>query len=600
MSSRQQLDRLESLRRKRRQPPRRAGVVVVMTGFCLIAVFAFVALSVDAGRMVLTETRMQNACDAASLAAAQEITAAVSSGGGGGGANSIAVANARALAAQVAAANGVFVDPQLDMRFGRRQFSSASGTWPIQWGATPYNVVQVVARRTQSDVSLPDGQLPLAFGWSVGRSKVPLSTSATSFIEARDLVLVIDFSGSMNYDSNLVDSKLPISEVEQLLDGIWSALRTADPKWPNSTQSKFPATGFGGINSAMGTYSSSTDNATIMNALGLNSNNPDGTRKFPYPQAGRNSDGSPKGKPNNSTSDALWTNYINFVKNHPKSAYKGRYGYRTLMDFMQQKKQSNGYTPRDRYASEDMWRTPHYPMEGVKKGASIFLDFLTELEFSDEVGLVGYGQWAEQITGLNDGVVSLNLSDDPITPDYQLINTLQRHHQAGEFNGQTAMGDGILKAREMLMGTGGANAGHSRHGTRPTMLVMTDGVTNVSPSGWSLPSGFSWAAYTDYDGDGVANYSTTDAKKRYAFYQAVLAAQQGITVHTLAVGSDADRQLMQAIAFVGGGIYINVPGAGTAQMESQLLDAFRTIAAKLPPPKLVYEATPSSPSGGTQ
>ena len=107
MTNQRQLNRLETLRRHRRERTKRPGVLVVMTGFCLIAVFAFVALSVDASRMVLTETKMQNACDAASLAAAQEITAAVNEAGESGDsadvdANSIAVEQARDMAETVA------------------------------------------------------------------------------------------------------------------------------------------------------------------------------------------------------------------------------------------------------------------------------------------------------------------------------------------------------------------------------------------------------------------------------------------------------------------------------------------------------------------
>jgi Flp pilus assembly protein TadG len=597
MNSHRSLNQIEQLRRRRRERNKRAGVVMVMTGFCLIAVFAFVALSVDASRMVLTETKMQNACDAASLAAAQEITSAVYEAGETGGqtnidANSIAVDAARDMAEAVASANGVYIDPEVDVRFGKRTFNASNGTWPIAWGATPYNVVQVIARRTDGDVSEPDGQLPLAFGWSVGRSKVPLTTSATAFVEARDLVMVLDFSGSMNYDSNLVDSDLAQSEVEQLLDGMWTAIRNADPQWPSTTVSKFPSTGFGSINSAVGTYVSSTDTATIRSTLGLNSNNGDGTRKYPYPQAGRNSSGQPKSKPSNSTSDALWNRYIDFVKNHPNTNYRKKYGYRTLMDWLQQKS-TNGFTPRDRVNSEDMWRTPHYPMEAVKGGTSLFLEFVENLDFGDEVGLVGYGQWAEPIDGLSDGSISVDVSSDPITPDFDLIDQLQLHHQAGEFAGQTNIGDGILKGREMLLGSG-SSSGHTRFGSRPTILLMTDGLANQVPSGWSLPSGFSWAAWTDYDHDGDSDYSTSDQYKRYAFYQALLAAQEGITIHTLSVGNEADDALMRAIAFVGGGIFIDVPGGDPVVMEQDLLAAFGQIASKVPPAKLVYEAAPSN------
>jgi Flp pilus assembly protein TadG len=108
-----------------RQGRQRRGVIVVLTAFLLTVLFAFLALSVDTGRVVLTETQMQNAADAASLAASQEIQAAVHSAGQGVGsatidANSIAVSAAREMAGEVAAANGVHIDPATDVQFGKR------------------------------------------------------------------------------------------------------------------------------------------------------------------------------------------------------------------------------------------------------------------------------------------------------------------------------------------------------------------------------------------------------------------------------------------------------------------------------------------------
>jgi Flp pilus assembly protein TadG len=570
----------------------RRGVIVVLTAFLLTALFAFLALSVDTGRVVLTETQMQNAVDAASLAAAQEIQAAVYAAGQGVGsatidANSIAVEAARNMAGQVADANGVFIDPAVDIQFGKRVYNSATGEWPVQWGAAPYNVVKVTARRTGSDTEAPDGEFPLAFGWAINKDSVPLETSSTAFVEARDLVLVLDFSGSMNYDSQLTSS-LGVSAAEDLLDEMWDAMVEADPVWPGTAQSKFPATGFGGINSYEGTYVANSTTSTVLSTLGLTANT-DGSRTYPYPQAGRNSSGLPKSKPSNSTSDTLWSKYIDFVKNHPVAAYKKKYGYRTLMDWLQQKTVSS-FTPRARANSEDMWRTPHQPMNAVKNGTSLFLEFLTELDFGDEVGLVGYGEWAEWIDNLNDGDINVDISGDPITSDYSQVDLLQIHHQAGEFNGQTSIGDGILKGRQLLVGTGGDDAGHTRYGARPTMVFMTDGQANQKPSGWSMPAEFSWAEWTDYDGDGDADYSTNDAYKKYAFYEATQAIERGITIHTLAVGNEADVQLMEAIAFAGGGICITVPGGtSVSEMEEALLDAFGQIAAKVPPAQLIYE-----------
>ena len=86
-------------------------------------------------------------------------------------------------------------------------------------------------------------------------------------------------------------------------------------------------------------------------------------------------------------------------------------------------------------------------MQALKDGTSLFCQFLTDLNFGDEVGLVVYGQYAVQQKTFYDGDVNIDISADPITPTYSKIDTIQKHLQAGEYEGWTAMGDGILKGR---------------------------------------------------------------------------------------------------------------------------------------------------------
>lgn len=566
----------------------RRGVVSVLAAFLLVGVFAFVAFAVDTGLMTLTQTEMQNAVDAAALAASQEITGAIYDAGQSGGdatvdSNSIAVANAREMAAEVAALNGVYVDPNQDVAFGKRAYDAATGTWPIAWGVEPYNVVKVSARRDNTDTTQPDGRLPLSFGWAVGMSSVEMVTTATAFVEARDIELVLDFSASMNDDSSMSSfGSLGQSNVEASLDAMWDALVTADPKWPGTTTSKFPASGFGDVDSYYGTYVSSSNTSTILRSLDLD-DTVGGAAKYPFPQAGRYSSGLPKSQPSNSTSQNLWYGYINYVKNL-SGTYRKRYGYRTLMNYLQEQRYASD-------ESEDLWRTKHYPFHGVKAGASLFLSFLTDLDFGDEVGLVSYGGYSQVETVLNDGDASVDISDDPITGVYADIDTIQKHKQAGHYDGWTGMGYGIKDAKEMLIGdpSDPSNNGYARYGARPTMIIMTDGQTNQGPGNWNLPSGWDWADWTDFDGDGDADYWTSDKKKQYAFWEATEAIRSGVTVHTMSVGIDADRDLMEAIAFAGNGVWMNVPGGTTvAQMEEELIDAFRQIAAKVPPAKLIY------------
>ncbi|MEM9185603.1 MAG: vWA domain-containing protein [Planctomycetota bacterium] len=581
-------------------PPRdRRGVVVVLTGFMLIALFAFVAMSVDSGRIVLTETEMQNAVDAAALAASQEITAAIHAAGQGEGsaaidANSIAVAAARQMAADVADANGVYVNAETDVFFGRRRYDDATDSWPIEWGSSPYNVVRVVARRDNADdLESPDGELPLAFGWAVGRESVPIATSATAFVEARDLVLVLDFSGSMSDDTELsAIGTFPQADVEAGLDRCWDELRASKVKWPglSPTRNKWTSR-FGEIRTYEGTYIESSDVDDVFNQLNLGQKFGNGHAKWPgmikwcFPQSGRNSDGTPKPMLSEEDSAEKWKDYIEYVQDL-NGPYKKKYGFRTLLDYLLKNNQMKWNE------SEDLWRTPHYPFHAVKNGASLFLGFLSDLDFGDEIGVVSYGAYAVWEDSHYDGEVSIDISDDPISSDYAAIDTIQRRHQAGHYDVYTGIGDGILKGREMLVGEADdpSDEGHVRYGARPTMILMTDGRANRMPSNWSMPAGFDWDDWTDYDGDGNSDYSTSDSKKKYAFYEATECFKRGITVHTMAVGSGADRDLMRAIAHACDGVFISVPGGATiAEMEGQMLEAFGEIAAKVPPAQLVYE-----------
>jgi len=572
-------------------PRQRRGIVVVLTGFALVAIFAFVALSVDTGRIVVTENQMQNAVDAAALAASQEITVAAqeaaSEGGSGGSATQAAVAAARVMAADVAAANGVYVDPATDVQFGTRHYDAATDTWTTVWGTSPYNAVRVTARRTEADATAPDGEFPLAFGWAVGRSQVPIQASAVAYVEARDLVVCLDWSSSMNNDSSIRSfDTLGQASTEAALDAMWDALVAADPRWPNVNLSKFPAGGFGAINSYYGTYASYDGTSDLFSTLGLDQPDGNGNSYIPFPQAGRadSGDGLPYNMPSQSSSKTKWRDYIRYVRDNQsgRNAYKSgkpyryRYGYRSLMDYLQEKKYKAKY-------SEDLWRTPHYPFHACKEGTTLLLDFMDNLEFGDEVGVVVYYASSKELTEYDDGEVSIDISADPITGNYATLDTLHRRHQTAPWGGGTGMGYGIKTSREML-------DAYRRYGTRPTMLIMTDGRTNKRPSGWSLPGNFDWADWTDYDGDGSADYTTSNSNKQYAFWEATEAIKAGVTLHTMSVGAGADPDIMEAIAFAGGGIFIDVPGGSTiAELEDQVLAAFDQIASKVPPARLVYE-----------
>lgn len=617
------------LERTRRPDARvRKGVITVLAAVLLATIFAFVAFAVDTGLIIMTQTDMQNAVDAAALAASQEITGAVQEAGEEGGepidANSIAVANARLVAEEVAEANGVYIDPDGDVFFGKRTYDEASDTWPIVWGAEPYNVVKVVARRDQSNVTEPDGEIKLAFGWAVGHDSVPVTVSAAAFVEARDIAMVLDYSGSMNYDSQFRGESLSTlgqTAIEANLADIWADLgspsygvlpytpdyvtvpkTSADIRWRGSAVDitynytcsdvyldytsgggQYFSGGSAGQTetfSGTGSYSGKMievawvkksgnwtsydfyDSSTIEAALGLD------TVPYPYPSGS-------------------WDNYIDYCRDSTgatswydyeiyQTGYRRKFGMMTLVEFWISKKKRFDQTP-------DLWQTRHYPFHAVKEGAGLLCEFLDDLEFGDHLGLVTYDTNSRIETGLNEtGMPVVNLGSQLITDDYDAIDTIQSHKQAAHYGNTTNIGGGVDDAINLL-------TDHGRYGARPTIVLMTDGNANVKDPSWSLPAGWDWNTLTDYDGDGVADYSTGDSYKLYAVGKAKEAVDLGYTIHTLSVGANSDRDMMEAIAFIGGGIWIDVPGGSTvSEMEEQVLDAFSQIAAKVPPAKLVY------------
>ena len=575
---------------------RRRGAFMVMAVPFLVATMGFMAFGIDIAVITMTKTKMRNAVEAAALAAAQQITDAVQTTADGiteGGdvsssvqdANSIAVEAAKAMAEKVAGLNGVYVDPETDVKFGKR-YQDSSGTFHMMWGeaAKPYNVVKVIARRDNSEEGKPDSQLQLFFAGIMGEKTASVTTSAIAFIEARDIVLVLDYSGSMSYDSEfdaMSSYRLGKSAVEANLDDIWNTLVDSGVTYSDSDKLKFPPEGYGKIDSAVGEYISSNDEDYIFRRLDLDEVDASGNPKYPFPQEGKNYYGNLNGQPSGYSNKNKWKDYIRWVRTDgavSNYGYRKKYGYRTLVGYLIERRKKNNQ-------SEDLWRAPIYPFHAMKNGVTLFTEFLGGLEFGDYIGLVTYDDSSRVESVLNDDGVpeTVNLGDDLITNSYTDINTIQRHKQASHYAPYTGLGYGIRDARELL-------SSHGRAGARPTILVMTDGNANRSPSNWSLPGDWDWDDVTDFDGDGQADYQTGDRDKQYALWQAVEAANLGYTVHTMTVGAGADRDLMRAIASACNGISIDAPGGATIdEMRAQLLVAFGKIAANVPPAKLLAD-----------
>lgn len=171
-----------------RRPPLRSrhGAMLVLVAVLVSAFLAMVALGIEVAHIQLARTELRTATDAASKAAALELARA----------QDINLAIARGT--DVAAQNQVIGAPLLlspdDFTFGNSAQNQTTGRFDFNPASTPINSVRVVGSRTTGSRS---GPVNLFFGNLFGTSFFqPQATAVATFMN-RDIVLVVDRSGSM-------------------------------------------------------------------------------------------------------------------------------------------------------------------------------------------------------------------------------------------------------------------------------------------------------------------------------------------------------------------------------------------------------------------
>lgn len=617
-------------------PAARRGVFLVVAAVALTAVMGFVALSVDLGYVTLTKTKMQNATDAAALSAAMEITRALQTS------NSTvpnvfdwALAQARITAQSVAQLNGVYVDPNVDVIFGQRKYNVTTQTFSITWGATSsggdtINCVKVVARRNNPDLSASDGKLPSIFSKMLGSTGFALKTESAAFIDPRDIVVVHDFSRSMNFDSYYTDeqaSMLTQTQIDSNIQLVWDDLQplnigtmTYTPQYASKTQTTSGASGtvkFKGktvdittntkiktvklyFSSGSQTFNISNETTTTGTWQGTGSYNGKRVTKVDltirkvgstsqswtlsqhvYDASmvkaafGLNSVSYPYAQ-------GSWDEYVDYVQtNGGLALYDSNdlYGGKTFICYLLMERSSYNET-------KDLWKTRHYPFHAIKQGHELLCDYLTQLGFDDELGMVSYDsnhRIEKTINDTNPETPNVDISNDPITDDYESVRKLMKYKQASHYSNSTNMAGGMKDAIALL-------DAHKRGGARPAILLMTDGNGNTLDSGESstLPTGWNWNTLFDYNGDGVADYTTSDTSARCTLKYVKQAVDKGYTVHAISVGVDGDSNLLKAVAWLGNGQFVQVPGGqSVSDMEATVKSAFAKIASSVPPARLM-------------
>jgi hypothetical protein len=377
----------------RRTAQRRKGAIIVLSAVLMIVMLSMVAFSVDIGFIALVRTELQRSVDAGALAGAGTLV------NGSEEAESVAL-------------RYVQLNPVARSLVGDGDIEITTGHWDelsrsfLASTEVP-SAIRIRAQRIEQ---------PTFFARALGTDSFDMQAEAIAMYRPRDIMLVLDYSASMNDDSELRHiSSIGQTEVEANLNTIYGALG---------------APTFGNLQ-WQPVYIASDTTATIKTQLGL-----DGV-SYPYPSGS-------------------WDDYIYYVRtssNINNAGYRKKYGYLTLANYWLEKRPKNNQTP-------DLWETSEQPITAVKDAVKVFLAYLQEVDTDDRLGLSVYTY--------SDGTARL---ETELTNDFQLVEDISRQRQAGHYDYYTNISAGMRKAREELRD-------HARVGAFKLMILMTDGIAN--------------------------------------------------------------------------------------------------------------------------
>lgn len=565
------------------KPLCRRGNVLVASAAFLVFVLVFAAFTIDVGSIAVAKCQLQNAVDAATLAGAMELES---------NADQATVATkVKDAVMEIAALNkvgnqpGLILDRDVDIELGRQDWNSATQSFVFNFNAnaTPYNIVRVTGRLTQINTAngTVDRRLPLFFAPVFGSDKTTMETGSVATYQPRELMMVLDYSASMNDDTELLN--IPTLGATAITNGItqmWNdlgspvygsmpftpAFLTVGGVSANGTTPHVDVTYRGTsavVNSslALSTVRLKFSNGNVQTFSGLSdlSGTFQGSGFFNsgkritnvWVQSGTNADLSSEGwgeKFNFSDSNIVthlglgtypypsgsWLDFINYVNTSSYVNTAGfRYKYSTmcLINYWMEDHPQASQTP-------GLWVCSAQPITLLKNSCDTLVDYIDRVEADDKLGLVIYSH--SNAAGA--------IKESGLTSDYASIKPLYRQRQAGHYTGGTNIYAGMKVAREEL-------EAHSRPSAFRMMVLMTDGLPNQPANN---PSGL------------VVN-------------EAYLCKASKIRVMTVTVGVEADTALMQQVADITGGIHFNVPGGATyAEYEQALKDVFQKIASNRP------------------
>jgi len=561
----------------------RRGNIILLSTFVVTMALGFAAFSVDIGYLAVAKGQLQAAVDAATLAAAMELNPNID--------QSVVETNVKKAATEIAGLNpvgnhsGLLLDPSVDIELGRRNWNSANSSFMFAFGpkAVPYNIVRVTGRLDDvwdaTSGQMENRKLPLIFAPAIDNGNVIMKVGSVATYQPRDMVLVLDYSGSMNDDTEFKSSnELGHTTINAAIDTMWTEL--GEPSYgdmpyaptyvtvagvPADVTNNIPhitveyrrksvkvtstvelekvilqdnSSNFLEFDELSGTTGIFADNTKIRRVWVESGGNiaisgDAAGERFEFDDADivgyLGLDAVTYPHPSGS-----WTDFVDYVNDDSdvnEANYRSMFGTKCLINYWNERKPKYSQTTGLSVCTAQ-------PLTAAKNASDVLCDYITAVESDDQIGLSIYTHSSSNGAYLESG----------LTHDIASIKLLYRNRQAAHYDNMTNIGGGLKVAREELENNG-------RQDACRVIVLMTDGVAN-------RPSGYA---------------------EQWAIHQANLCKTSKIKIMAIALGLGADENLMLQLATITGGKRFIVPGGGTiTEYEAQLMQVFQDIAADRP------------------
>jgi Flp pilus assembly protein TadG len=179
--------------RRPSRPQRSRGAILPLTAISIIGLCGFLALSIDLGMLAVARAQVQDAADSAAIAGARSLNL----NGATGSANlATSTADATAQATRNTILGTNIAPAEVAVLEGCYHYNYTTQTFSPEFppGANEnYNLTQVTINHTYNTT----------FAAVIGVPTMTVSATSTAAYRPRDVAMVLDYSGSMNNESDL-------------------------------------------------------------------------------------------------------------------------------------------------------------------------------------------------------------------------------------------------------------------------------------------------------------------------------------------------------------------------------------------------------------